>query len=201
MGLKNLRAFEREFKFKFLSANIRDRKTDELIFKPFVTFDLPDKSGRLLVIGATQSFPVIKDTNTKIYKKAQEDVVIADASKAVNKIIANERKAGDIVIVLMFCEPVGLKKTLGRMGKVDLVVNGFHFLIEPQEYEVGVNKIISSGFRGRWFYDLVVSKKKKKAAHISYKKAIMIPSGLKRDKELSGLLDKYNEVIKKNVRR
>ena len=90
-GLKFFRDIEKRTDIPFISSNLKDSKTKELILKPYVTFQ---RGGlKIGVIGVTDNLP---DTSKQILA----DDYIQAGNKYINKI----SKKVDVVVLLVNCE-------------------------------------------------------------------------------------------------
>jgi len=90
-GLKFFRDIEERTDIPFISSNLKDSKTEELLLKPYVTFQ---KDGlEIGVIGVTDNLP---DTSKQI--------LADDYIEAGNKYIDLISKKVDIVVLLVNCD-------------------------------------------------------------------------------------------------
>jgi 2',3'-cyclic-nucleotide 2'-phosphodiesterase (5'-nucleotidase family) len=108
-GLKFFRDIEKRTDIPFISSNLKDSKTNELILDPYATFQ---RDGlRIGVVGVTDNLP---DTSKQILA----DDYIEAGNKYINLIL----KKVDIVVLLVNCERGKQSSLASDFPDVDFIV-------------------------------------------------------------------------------
>ncbi|MBN1515533.1 hypothetical protein JXA32_03080 [Candidatus Sumerlaeota bacterium] len=194
LGLPMLREQSQAQGIELLSANIIDTETSKPAFTTFKTIDLPgDPPARLLLVPITDVYPKDEFNTEEFYtENIRGKVKFLDPAETARQIIQTQRREGDIVVVLLFSDPSRSPIIMENMPPVDLVMNGFHYLGQPRESHIGPNRMVTAGYRGRFFQEMAITREAAgKAARMAALTTVPVPSGYAREANLTQLLDEY----------
>ncbi len=137
LGAGFIQKMRREADFPFLSANILDRRTGELVFRPYKIIKTP--AAKIGFIGVTKA-------NARVNSVYKFD----DPVRAAQPIIDKIRSKVDIIILLASVEDGELGRMTASLKGVDFAVSSRSFRLTNQPKTRNGIVILQSGTRGKY---------------------------------------------------
>jgi 2',3'-cyclic-nucleotide 2'-phosphodiesterase (5'-nucleotidase family) len=135
-GMAYLLALEGKAKFRFISANIADRKSGKLVFKPYEIINIAGR--KIGVIGVTGGNPNV------------EEVQFLDVVESINGIVPELKKKTDLTILLANVGEMDLKKIAQQCEDIDFVVRSRSSQVLSTPQKTGKTRIIQMGYQGKY---------------------------------------------------
>jgi hypothetical protein len=117
-GLDTLKDLEKRAEFAFLSANLVDKATDKLHFKPYVI--LETGGVRLGVIGLTLS-----TLNKKYLEKVAPNLKVLDPFKAAKKCVDDLRGKVDLIVALSHLRQENNIKLVSELKELEILLDPY----------------------------------------------------------------------------
>ncbi len=156
-GIDALKKLHKQTKFKFLLANLFERRTQKPVFQPYLIKEMGGiKIGLLGLI--SNRFSIDEPPEDK------EKYLIGDPIEAATKIVAELKERRCLILIaLAHMEESEQRKLAQAFPKIHLIVSGHVRNIRPEPLEVNDNQIMNAGTRGEYVgqMDFFVKEEKK----------------------------------------
>jgi len=183
-----LRERVRESKFKWLGANVFDKKTGKL-FADTEEFVVRDFEGVKIGIFGLLLPETLKTSQTG------PDVEIGEPCAAATRVVPKIRAAGAQVIVALTHLSMSEDKQLARCSGVDVIIGGHeHTLLESMAGHAPIFKMTSDA-RELGQIDLNISRSTGKLESIDWK-IWPVNAGVEKDADFDPLIAKYGDLLK-----
>jgi hypothetical protein len=116
MGLPFLVDIAKKARFPFLSANLADRKSGEVIFKPYVIKEIDG-----LRIGI---FGLLDDLDSQSFEEKETRFVILEPTATAKKITKDLRRECDLIVILSQLGESKDRKLAKENSEIDLILGG-----------------------------------------------------------------------------
>ena len=141
LGLDSLKEREAEADFSFLSANIADAKTGELVFQPYTIIERMGK--RIAIIGLTEADATQMPRVTGL-------VTALPPVQTAAKYVAELRNRVDLLVILSH---LGLDEDHAlaqAVPGIDVIVGGSTRKLMQEAEREGNTLIVQQGYNGEW---------------------------------------------------
>lgn len=185
IGLEAIRQRQQEAEFPFLSANIVNEESGELLFDPYVI--LERRGVRIGIIGLSEA-QAIQVPLLKIKAK------VLDPVEAIRDLAAELREQVHLLIVLSH---LGLDADMAlaqAVPGIDIIIGGNTRQLMPAPQRVGNTIIVQQGYRGEWMGKLTASFDAQGVPTEYAEKVITLTDAYADDPELAALVHKYQEL-------
>ena len=141
------------------------------------------------MIGLTQDVPNFYKSSALYKTRIESQLKIISPSEALLRIINKEKKPGDLVLALIFCDWQELDQ-FEALKNVDLAINGFHYMPRTQLQMIEKTPVISAGYRGRFFQHTSILPTKT-GFRFDKIQEVFVPTEFAQNPELTGIIDDY----------
>jgi len=116
LGIEYLRTLQKDYKFPFLSANLKDKKTGKTTFTPYILKEIDGL--RLGIIGL-----ITTDVPPYIHKE-MTDYVIEEPIKVATGIINGPMAHCDHIVALAHLNPPEIEELAKKVPQISIIIGG-----------------------------------------------------------------------------
>jgi len=189
MGMDYLKATLEETDLTFVSANVYDESTGELVVEPYVVID---RAGvRFGVTG-------VMDHETRLRTKRGVEsagATLGDQVEVLNEIVPELREKCDHVVVLAHMKTNMARLLAERVPGIDFLVVGMNARHSEEPYEIEGTIFLQPGDRGQYIADYRLSYDAEAALQGYEGKVVALDKGVPADAAMALKLKEHKQVL------
>ena len=192
VGLDLLRQRMSEANFPFLSANVVDTSTNQLIGKPYIIKQIAGVKVGILGLTRQATAPLATPTGAA---SPQSSFIITDPLEAAKKYLPELQKQADYIILLSSLGSSGDKQIIKDLPEIAIIVGGHsRTSVYPPEKLLDTNIYrVEAGQQGEKLGYLKIEMNPGQSATLIDAHAIDLDATIKDDPDLKKLVDNFKQ--------
>lgn len=131
----------KESDIEFISANVVDKKTGELLFKPYIIKKVGDTT--IAIIGATEAAPI------GMQPLGGHNIEILDPIETVKPLMSKLSEEADVVVLMLYYHFARLRSVANELRDADIILGADGYSTTWRDLRLGGTHVSYGGRQGQ----------------------------------------------------